>query len=152
MGGASQPSGPKPGYTQGQTKWYVNPAGLAADPNSSSNWSTTPRAGWVEATPTGRMRQAQYDPNNQYIPEFMLPDGRTFMGLDRGPGDGSRTSARLYGQQQPMPTEPVKDTSAETAEKQKTANRAQGRARTSTTGPGGLLGMATVRRRNLLGA
>jgi hypothetical protein len=158
-GGEEKKASPTPGYKPGEQVWYVDPGGLATDPQSMANWSKTPRAGWVEATPTGRYYDSQYDPNNQYIPEFSLPDGRTFKGLDRGPGDGSRTnsgSSRSVAAATGTGTEKKKEkennTSTSNAAAQKASNQAQGRRSASTTGAQGLLGQAAVRRKTLLGA
>lgn len=77
--------------------WYVDPVGYANDPGSMCNWSRTPKAGFLAATPTGRGVAAQYDQNAEFIPEFQLSNGTVIMGLDRGPGDGSTTMTKLYG-------------------------------------------------------
>lgn len=84
------------GYSDGMTVWYYQ-AGGTKDPLSSGRWSTTPLPGYELATPTGNYKDAQYDPNASQIPEFVLADGTTVWGMDRGPGDGSMTMAKLYG-------------------------------------------------------
>ena len=80
-----------------EVTWYVDPAGYAKDPGSMCNWSRTPKAGFLPATPTGRGVAAKYDPNADFIPEFKLSNGQVIMGLDRGPNDGSNSMRKLYG-------------------------------------------------------
>lgn len=82
---------------EGEPAFYVNLEGYNRDPESAANWSSTPKDGYTAVWPTGRGVAPKYDVSAPFIPEFQTEDGTLIMGLDRGPGDGSTSMRRMYG-------------------------------------------------------